>query len=121
MPGSTPTAVPTVTPRADQNRLIGVNATAKPLASAARVSMGLLSLSIGPGALRRGQAFPSRPGCARFLFGGFRLGRRDQVGDHAAGQVEAEAVGEDDERRRGEGDAEGRAFLTPEVSPSRAQ
>src|SRR5687768_11675609 len=99
MPGSTPTAVPTVTPRADQNRLIGVNATAKPLASAARVSIGLLSLSIEPGALRRGQAFPTRLGCTRFLFGGFRLGRRDHIGDHAAGQVEAETVVEDHERR----------------------
>src|SRR4051794_3575970 len=108
MPGRTPTAVPTVTPRADQSRLKGVNATAKPWASDARVSIVLLSLSSRPGALRRGQAFPSPPGCSRFLFGCFLLGRRDHVANYAAWQVEAEAVIEDDERRRRQGNAEGR-------------
>ena len=44
MPGSTPMAVPTVTPSADQNRLHGVSATAKPWPSAASVSMVSASL-----------------------------------------------------------------------------
>src|SRR3954452_5111216 len=108
MPGRTPTAVPTVTPRADQSRLKGVNATAKPWPSEARDSIIVLSLSVRPGALRRGQAFPSSPGCPRFLFGGFLIGRSDHISDHAAGQVEAKAVVEDAERRGSEGNTEGR-------------
>ena len=44
IPGSTPTAVPSVTPTSAQNRLNGVSATAKPLASAARVSIPQSSL-----------------------------------------------------------------------------
>ena len=39
MPGSTPTAVPSVTPTSAQSRLKGVSATAKPWARAASVSI----------------------------------------------------------------------------------
>ena len=47
MPGSTPIAVPMVTPRADQSRFIGVSATGKPAPSAARVSIvGLQALRL---------------------------------------------------------------------------
>jgi hypothetical protein len=50
IPGSTPTAVPTVTPRAAQSRLTGVSATAKPWPSATSVSMiSTVSPRGGPG------------------------------------------------------------------------
>src|SRR4030095_8194405 len=39
MPGSTPTAVPSVEPSSAQNRLIGVSAVAKPEASELRISI----------------------------------------------------------------------------------
>ena len=45
MPGSTPMAVPMVTPSADQSRFQGVSATAKPWPSEASVSMVLGSYS----------------------------------------------------------------------------
>src|SRR5919106_5888592 len=51
IPGSTPTAVPRVTPTIAHNRLKGVSATAKPLASAPRVSMPQGSLMPAAGAI----------------------------------------------------------------------
>ena len=79
MPGSTPMAVPTVTPSADQNRLIGVSATAKPWPSAASVSMVSASLL------------------------GFFVAAGQQLFDgRADGQAEAEPVVEDHEGQAGQ-------------------
>src|SRR5687767_9278457 len=77
MPGSTPTAVPTVTPTSAQNRLIGVSATVKPWASAAKVSMK----SRTPPAARR---------CGR-------LCQTETLEDPATGQVQAKPIIEENE------------------------
>src|SRR5687768_6526382 len=69
MPGSTPTAVPTVTPMTAHIRFIGVSATLNPWASEIRVSMLL----------------------------GRLFGRGEQVFQHAAGQVQVQAIVEDHE------------------------
>src|SRR5688500_13351835 len=87
MPGSTPIAVPTVTPRSDQSRFSGVSATAKPWLRAVSVSMVAYSgclvycLERPLSALRRGAL----------------IGRCHQLEQLAARQREVEPVIEDDE------------------------
>src|SRR4051812_40290896 len=83
MPGGARIAVPTVTPSADQNRLIGVSATPKPWPSAASVSM-----------------------VGAFLFSFFVGGGQNCFDGRADGQGQAQAVVEDHEGETGERQAD---------------